>query len=281
MKKLTSELIQEFKEHLMFEEKSSLTVEKYIRDVTAFKNWCGEQEIKKELLFKYKGKLIEEYAPRSVNSIISSLNAFFDFKNWCDLKLRLIKIQRQIFLNKEKELTKEEYNKLIYAANRKKNQRLNLIIQTICSTGIRVSELRFITVEALKKGRAIINCKGKMRVVFIPDELCNILKRYIREKNISKGAVFVSKNNNPLDRSNIWSEMKKLCESAGVKKEKVFPHNLRHLFARTFYKVKKDVVRLADILGHSNIETTRIYTMETGEEHKRQIEMLGLVMCLT
>ncbi len=279
MRKITNELIQKFKEYLIDEEKSSYTLEKYIRDITAFVEWCKETELNKSVVLEYKQEIIEKYAPASVNSILSSLNSFFAYNEWYDLKVKALKIQRQIFASKDKELTKAEYERLLVAAKQKKNQRLYYLMQTICATGIRVSELKAITVSAVKSGQASINCKGKMRIVILPKQLCKMLKDYIKQNNIKSGSVFVSKNGKPLDRSNIWSDMKKLCESAGVSKDKVFPHNLRHLFARTYYSIQKDVVRLADILGHSNVNTTRIYTMETGEIHRKQIQRLGLLIC--
>ena len=198
---------------------------------------------------------------------------------WHDLKIKSVKIQRKIFSSQENELTKSEYERLLDAAKSKNNERLYLLMQTICSTGIRVSELKFITVEVLKRGFSEIYNKGKRRTVFLPDKLCRALRAYTRQQNITNGAVFVSRNGKPLDRSNIWSDMKKLCESANVSPKKVFPHNLRHLFARTYYGLQKDIVRLADILGHSSVNTTRIYTMESGEIHRKQIQKLGLLRC--
>ena len=230
-------------------------------------------------MLQYKDYLISKFAPASVNSIISSLSHYFSFNEMYDLRVKSLKIQKQIFATKEKELTRQEYERLLNAARSKSNKRLFYLMQTICSTGIRVSELKFITVEAVKNGVANINCKGKMRQVFLPKQLCRMLTAYTKEKGIREGAVFVSKRGKPLDRSNIWSDMKKLCESAGVSRDKVFPHNLRHLFARTYYSIQKDVVRLADILGHSSVNTTRIYTMETGEVHRKQIQRLGLLLC--
>lgn len=271
--------VYEFKEHLQKCEKSSLTVEKYLRDVLAFLNWNGGREISKDIALEYKKELSEKYAPASVNSIISSLNAFFDFCGFFGCKIKTVKIQRKIFSGKEKELTKAEYERLLKVAKNKKNERLYLIMQTICSSGIRVSELQYITVEAAKTGIAEISCKGKMRYVFLAKELCKMLLKYAKAHNVERGSVFVTKNGNPVDRSNIWSDMKKLCEAARVDKSKVFPHNLRHLFARTYYTMQKDIVRLADILGHSNVNTTRIYTMESGEVHRRQIQKLGLLLC--
>ena len=279
MKKITEKLIKNFKEYLLNEEKSVATLEKYIRDITAFMIWCRNKDMTKGLVLEYKQKLTEKYAPASVNSILSSLNSFFSYNEWYELKVKSLKIQKQIFTNQEKELTKVEYERLLMTAKQRKNKRLYFVMQTICATGIRVSELKSITVEAIRCGQATINCKGKMRVVILPKQLCKMLKGYIAEQKITSGSVFVSKNGKPLDRSNIWSDMKKLCDRAGVSKDKVFPHNLRHLFARTYYSLQKDVVRLADILGHSSINTTRIYTIETGEIHRQQIQKLGLLQC--
>ena len=279
MRKITNELITKFKEYLIDEEKSLATLDKYIRDITVFMEWSNNQELCKSLVLEYKQEIIAKYAPASVNSIISSLNSFFVYNEWYDCKVKALKIQKQIFANKDKELTKAEYERLLIAAKQKKNQRLYFLMQTICSTGIRVSELRFITVEAVLRGQAHINCKGKMRVVILTKQLCKMLKDYVKENKIISGSVFITKTGKPLDRSNIWSDLKKLCESAGVDKDKVFPHNFRHLFARTYYTLQKDIVRLADILGHSNVNTTRIYTMESGEVHRRQLQKLGLLLC--
>lgn len=279
MKRITNELIQKFKTYLINEEKSSATLEKYIRDVVAFMQWLNERVVEKVVVMEYKQNLIENYAPASANSMLSSINSFFGYMEWYDCMVKTFKIQKQIFANKDKELTKVEYERLLVAANKKQNKKLYMLMQTICSTGIRVSELRYISTDAVRKGEAVINCKGKMRVVILPKQLCKMLTSYIKEQKISSGSVFVTKNGKPLDRSNIWKLMKDLCESAGVSKEKVFPHNLRHLFARTYYSLEKDVVRLADILGHSSVNTTRIYTMETGEQHRIQIQRLGLLRC--
>ena len=279
MRELTRELISNFKEYLIEEEKSKATLEKYIRDIETFYSWVGDKELNKVCVLNYKEYLTENYAVASVNSMLSSINSFFAYLEWYELRVKTIKVQKQIFASNEKELTKSEYERLLTAAKAKSNQRLYLLMQTICSTGIRVSELRFITVEAINRGRAEINCKGKRRYAFLPTELCKMLKNYVKEQKIKSGAVFVSKNGNPLDRSNIWSDMKKLCKEAGVSGKKVFPHNLRHLFARTYYTLQKDIVRLADILGHSSVNTTRIYTMETGEIHRKQIQRLGLLRC--
>ena len=279
MRKITNELIHSFKNYLIEEEKSENTVEKYIRDISFFMAWLCDQEATKILALEYKKELCEKYAPASVNAAISSLNSFFAFMEWHDIRIKALKIQRQIFSSKDKELTKVEYERLLNAAKSKKNERLYYLMQTICSTGIRVSELRYITTSAVHSGQAVINCKGKMRIVILPKELCKMLKGYIGDNNIKNGSVFVSRNDKPLDRSHIWKMLKALCKTAGVSKDKVFPHNFRHLFARTYYSLQKDIVRLADILGHSSVNTTRIYTIETGEVHRKQIQRLGLLRC--
>ena len=279
MRKITNELILKFKEYLVSEEKSAATLEKYIRDITAFVAWMCGRELNKDLVLEYKQNIVASYAPASVNSMLSSLNSFFAYNEWYELRVKALKIQRQIFANKDKELTKAEYESLCRAAKRKNNEQLYLLMQTICSSGLRVSELSAVTVEAVKQKRANINCKGKMRIVILPDDLCRVLMKFIREQKITSGAVFVTRNGKPLDRSNIWRMMKSLCEQAGVSKEKVFPHNLRHLFARTFYSIEKDIVRLADVLGHSSVNTTRIYTMENYEHHRKLIQKLGLLLC--
>lgn len=279
MRKIKTEIIKSFEVYLINEEKATATVKKYLRDVREFQVWLGEQELSKTAVLAYKSYLCEQHAPASVNAAISSLNSFFSFSEWYDLRVKSIKIQKQIFASTEKELTKAEYARLLEAARQKKNERLYLLMQTICSTGIRVSEVCYVTVEAVSRGVAEINCKGKRRRVFLPKQLCGMLKQYIKAQKIKSGAVFITKNGNPLDRSNIWSDMKKLCKAANVSEQKVFPHNLRHLFARTYYSLQKDVVRLADILGHSSINTTRIYTMESGDIHRKQIQKLGLLRC--
>lgn len=274
---ITNELINNFKIYLYEEERSENTIEKYMRDIRFFREWLQDRCVDKSVVIEYKKELCKRYAVKSVNSILSSLNAFFVFMGWYDLKVKTLKIQRRIFADKSKELSKAEYERLLAAAKDKKNERLYYLMQTIASTGLRVSEIKYVTVGAVNKGQAVINCKGKIRQIFLPKKLCQMLKEYIKSRNIKSGAVFVSKNGRPLDRSNIWKMLKDLCKFAGVNKDKVFPHNFRHLFARTFYSLQKDIVRLADILGHSSIETTRIYTIESGEEHIRQLQKLGLL----
>lgn len=276
---ITNEKILEFRDSLIAEEKAGATVEKYLRDIRTFSEWLKDAELTKQKVIEYKEHLKERYATASVNSVISSLNSFFEFVQAKVLCIKTVRVQKQLFLKTEKELTKQEYARLLEAAKSAGNQRLNLVMQTICSTGIRVSELKEITVEAVKNQTAQIHSKGKVRYVFLPKALCRELLSYTKARKIETGSVFVTKSGRPLNRSNIWADMKKLCKIAQVPKEKVFPHNLRHLFARTFYSIQKDIVRLADILGHSSVNTTRIYTMETGEIHRKKIEMLGLLRC--
>ena len=273
---VTAEQITFFKNHLVSEERSSATVEKYVRDVLAFSEWLCGREVDKNTVVEYKAHLAEKYQASSTNSMLSSLNSFFVFCERHELRVKFIKTQKQLFSRDDRELTKAEYLRLLDAAKRK-SRRLYLLMQTVCATGIRVSELKFITVEAVSFERAEIDCKGKRRIVFIPKKLCKMLKDYAKSEKIKGGSIFVTKSGKPLDRSNIWSDMKKLCAEAGVSASKVFPHNLRHLFARTFYTIQKDIVRLSSILGHSNINTTMIYTMESGRIHQKQIQQLGLL----
>ena len=279
--KILFDQIKEYKTHLINEEKSRATIEKYVRDIEVFCEWLSGRELTKELALEYKAELIENYAPTSVNSILASLNGFFAYNEWHEIRLKNLKIQRRIFCQREKELTKGEYERLLKAAKNKKNERIYLVMQTICATGIRVSELSYITAEAVRCGQAQVKLKGKIRMIILNKDLCRVLKKYMQEQGITTGCVFVTRNGKPLDRHGIWKSMKDLCESAGVSREKVFPHNLRHLFAKTYYSLQKDIVRLADILGHSSINTTRLYTIENGDEHRRQMERMGLVCMRT
>lgn len=267
--------LDEFKKYLLQEEKSQATIGKYVRDVRGLLRWCVGKALSKEIVLNYKGWLVEQYAPASVNSMIASINCFLRFVGRGECCVKQLKIQRQLFASEDKELSKDEYRRLTKAA---KESRIGAVIQTICGTGIRVSELSYITVEAVNKGKAVVSCKNKTRVIFIPVTVQKLLKIYIRKNGIKAGPVFVTRNGNPLDRSSIWRQMKQLCKAAGVKESKIFPHNLRKLFARTFYGMEKDIAKLADVLGHSSINTTRIYIMTTGYEHRRKIERLGLVI---
>lgn len=276
---LTEKMVADFSAYLKSEEKSENTIEKYLRDVRAFSVYLNGDEITKEAVIAYKSKLLSmNYAVRSINSMLASVNGLFSFLGWADLKVKSIKLQRQIYCSEEKELTKAEYMRLVNTAKQKGNERLNLILQTICGTGIRVSELQYITVEAVKCGEAIVSLKGKTRTIFIVRELQKKLLRFAAEQGISSGTIFITRTGRPMSRTNIWREMKGLCEQAGVNPQKVFPHNLRHLFARVFYGIEKDIAKLADILGHSSINTTRIYIISTGNEHRKRMENMRLII---
>lgn len=277
---ITSEKVEMFSRFLRDQERSKRTIEKYIRDIRRFSEFVGNEKLNKLFVLRYKENLRREMSPVSANSVIAAVNCFLKFAGLSELCVSSFKLQRRLF-SMRNELTAEEYKRLVRAAMNAKNDRLALIIQAICSTGIRISELRFITVESVRIGRAEVSCKGRFRVIFLPDKLRAVLGNYIQKQKITAGAVFITRNGKPVDRSNIWRDMKKLCESARVSPEKVFPHNLRHLFARSFYSLEKDISRLADILGHSSIATTRIYTMESGYNHFRQVNLLNLVVSLS
>ena len=278
---LTVGVISKFNVHLRKEERSNATIEKYNRDIASFVRFVGEMEITKELIINYKQHLIDMgYADRSVNSMLATLNSLFQYLEWYDCKVKLIKLAPEIYRPDEKELTQKEYERLVSTAMKKGKEKIAVILQTICGTGIRISELQFITVEAVKHGEAKVNCKGKTRKVFIVDDLKKILLNYIRKNNIRTGTIFLTKNGKPMNRTTVWREMKNLCNAAKVNPSKVFPHNLRHLFARVFYKLEKDIAKLADILGHTNINTTRIYIISTGKEHKKKMERMRLILTM-
>ena len=276
--RINQSTVRKFEAYLVLQEKSRATVEKYVRDASAFAEYTGDAEITKKTVIAYKEHLMKNHAVRSVNSYLASLNSLFAFLNRADLKVKSIKLQRQIFCPEDRELTREEYRRLCKAAADSQNERLHLMLQTICGTGIRVSELQFVTVEAARQGKAVVSLKGKTRSVFIVNELKKKLLSYAGKQNIKTGMIFVTRTGKPLNRTNIWREMKALCAAAGVNPQKVFPHNLRHLFARVFYGIEKDIAKLADILGHSSINTTRIYIVSTGVEHRRKMENMRLVI---
>ena len=277
-------LIKAYEKYLAEQEKAESTVERYVRDVRSMYVWLGGEttaeepwdRLSRDKVIEYKAWLSEGHAVSGVNSILSSLNGYFDFLGRNDLKIKYMRSQRRVFVDEAREMSVEEYRRLVFACESVGNERLSLIFQTVCSTGIRVSELKYITTESLAYEAATVSCKSKQRVVFLPTKLCKKLKNYCISRKIVSGPIFVSKNGNPVDRSNLWGEMKRICELACVPQAKVFPHNLRHLFARTYYSKSKDIVRLADVLGHSSVNTTRIYTMESGKVHKQQIQSLGL-----
>lgn len=273
-----TELLDGFAAQLRREEKSRATAEKYLHDAAAFAAFAAGREITKELTVAYKEQLTQRYAPGSVNTAIASLNAFLRFCGRACCRVKPLRLQRSLFAREEKELTAAEYERLLAAAG---DSRIAAVIRTVCATGIRVSELKYITAEAVWEGKAAVQCKGKVRLILLPGTLCRFLRGYMKKAGIKAGSVFVTRSGRPLDRSNIWKEMKALCAAADVPPAKVFPHNLRHLFARTFYRAEKDLLRLADLLGHSSINTTRIYTMDTGAQHRRALDRVGAMLCTT
>lgn len=271
--------MERYKNYLIEEERSAATIEKYTRDINMLYQFLPEgKKIDKAMLVGFKKHLVERYSVRTVNSVLAAVSGLLKFLGWQDIRVSRMKTQKEIFCSDRKELTREEYLRLLNAAKSQQNKRLYLIMQTICSTGIRVSELKHITVEAVKEGRAHVRCKSKHRVVFISGKLRQVLLRYAKEMGVKMGMIFITRGGRPVHRANIWSDMKQLCKTADVSPEKVFPHNLRHLFARTYYNLEKDIVSLADVLGHSSIETTRIYTISTGREHEKRINALKLVI---
>lgn len=274
-----TEMLLKFKKNMKTGEKSQATIEKYLRDTKQFLEELGEgSEITKDRVIAYKESLAERYAVTSANSKVAAVNCFLRTAGCEGCSVKSFKVQKNVFRTKERELTKEEYIRLVKTAQRRGKRQLGMLIQTICATGIRISELPYVTVEALYTRRAVVSLKGKTRIVLLPAELCRELTAYVRTENIRSGSIFVTRNGKPLDRSNIFHSMKKLCEDAEVDRDKVFPHNLRHLFAVTYYKAEKDVCHLADILGHSSINTTRIYTIISCEEQEQQINGLGLLI---
>ena len=278
-KTMTSEAIRQFSDTLTEEERSAGTIEKYVRDVRRFAAWLGGGEVTRERTAAWRDGLLERgYAPVTVNSMVAAVNQFFAFLGWEECKVKALKLQRKLFRDDRRELTREEYQRLLDAAHGLGRERLALLLETICSTGIRVSEVKYITVEAAHAGRAEISLKGKLRTILLPGKLCRKLKKYARAQKTASGEIFLTRSGKSLSRRQIWAEMKRLCKTAGVAPSKVFPHNLRHLFARTFYKVCRDVVKLADVLGHSSIETTRIYLISTGAEHAKVLAQMQLIL---
>lgn len=276
--RLTPERLRDFGAYLRAEERSAGTVEKYLRDAGAFAAWLEGRAVTRETAAEWKAHLLDaRYAPVTINSMLSALNAFFRFAGWEDCRARFLRVQRRMFREPGRELSRPEYERLLRTARAQGRERLALLMETLCATGIRVSELRYITVEAAGRGRAEISLKGKIRTILLPQKLCRKLLKYAEKQKTASGEIFLAENGRSLDRRRIWAEMKALCQKAGVAPTKVFPHNLRHLFAVVFYKACRDVVRLADVLGHSSVETTRIYLLHTGAEHIRQLERLGLV----
>lgn len=276
---ITNELLLAFSEYLQSNERASGTIEKYLRDVSAFRTWLGNRSVTKELTAEWKERLLENnHAPVTVNSMLAAVNSFFRFAGWEDCQVKFLKLQRRLFRDAGRELSRAEYERLVETAANLSRPRLALLMEAICGTGVRVSEVRYLTVEAVQAGRADISLKGKIRTILIPNKLCRKLLKYARKQKITSGEIFLTRSGKGMSRRQIWAEMKSLCERAGVEPSKVFPHNLRHVFAAAFYKSCKDIVRLADVLGHSSVETTRIYLLTTGVEHAQMLERLGLVL---
>lgn len=277
-RKLTAVKIAAYGRHLRAEERVSDTVEKYLRDIRAFTVWLGGRAVTREAVTEWKEHLqSESYAPSTINGTLAALNGLFRFLDWDDCRAKFLRIQRRMFRDASRDLTRADYNALIAAAQERGQHRLALLMETICATGVRVSEVRYVTVEAAQQGRTEISLKGKIRTIMLPSKLCRKLLKYAKKQKIVSGEIFLTRNGKPLCRRQIWAEMKRLCQYAGVEPSKVFPHNLRHLFATTFYKACRDIAKLADVLGHSSIETTRIYLLTSGAEHQRELDRLGLV----
>ena len=275
---ITKQTMDRFYEYLIEEERSSGTIEKYIRDVRLLQSWLRSAPVTKENASRWKQELLQSgRAPSTVNSMLAAANTYFRFMGWDELKLKSIRLQRRFFRENERELTKAEYQLLMETAKKRGDERLALLMETICATGSRVSEVPYITTDAIKKGRARISMKGKLRTILIPAQLCRKLRKYATKHRIGRGEIFLTKNGTRLERKQIWAQMKALCKYAGIERNKVFPHNLRHLFARCFYRISHDISSLADVLGHSSIETTRIYLISTESEHIKKIAHLGLV----
>lgn len=275
---LSSATVAAFRNYLLLEERSTATVEKYTRTVQSFCVYTGEQPVTRQTVLDYKQYLMQSYSAATVNSALAALGSLFSFLERPDLKVKSLKLQRPVYCPEEKELTMQEYRRLCRTAQAQHRPRLNLLLQTVCSTGIRISELRFITVEAARQGSFTVRCKGKTRSVFMVRALRKKLLQYAREHKITGGMIFITQSGKPLHRSNIWRELKSLCAEARVNSHKVFPHNLRHLFARVFYAMEKDIAKLADVLGHSSINTTRIYIISTGTEHRKKMEAMHLIL---
>ena len=275
---LTEREFDQFEDYLRHDEREESTIEAYLRSLTRFAEWADGRAVTKELAMEWKTALSESgYRPISVNAMLAAVNKFFTCMGREDCKVKYLKLQRQMFRKSEKDLSKEEYQRLVQAAHEKGDLRMELILETICATGIRVGELKYITLEAVRAGVAEIALKGKIRTILLPRRLCRKLQKYAKQQKIASGKLFLTQDGLPVSRQSIWTRMKALCEAAGVERSKAFPHNLRSLFARSFYGSCHDVVRLADVLGHSSIETTRIYLMSTGKEYIRQLDKLGLV----
>ena len=276
-RKITEETLAAFARQLGEEERSPATLEKYLREVRQFAAFLGGREVTRELAAAWREELSARQSPATVNGKLTALDRLLAFLGWEDCRVKHLRVQRQLFRDSARELSREEYARLVETARRLGRGRLSLLMETICATGIRVSEVRYITAEAVREGRTEIALKGKIRTILLPGKLCRKLEKYARQKKITSGELFLTRSGRPMSRKQIWAEMKGVCRAVGVAPSKVFPHNLRHLFARCFYRVSRDVAKLADVLGHSSIETTRIYLISTGAEHARTLDQLRLI----
>ena len=276
-RRLTPAILKSFRAELLEQERAPATIEKYMHDIRTFYSWLGNREVTPETVHEWKKSLTERFSPGTVNGKLAALNALFTFTGWTDCRARSLKLQRRAFRDDARELTRDEFYRLVATAERLGKDRLALLLEAIGSTGVRVSEVKYFTVESARLGRAEIALKGKIRTILLPGKLCRKLLKYARKQKIASGEIFLTGSGKPINRKQIWAEMKALCKQAGVEPGKVFPHNLRHLFAQTFYRQTHDVVKLADVLGHSSLSTTRIYLISTGAEHRRELEKLKLV----
>ncbi len=276
-RRLDEAVLAAFRANLTDREMGGATIEKYMGDIESFMLFLEGREVTRTLVLQYKSLRLKKKASSTVNASLSALNQLFAFLGWTDCRVKFLKVQRSPFRDRGRELKREDYDALVRTAEQLQKKRLALVMEAICSTGIRVSELKYITVDSAARGRAQVELKGKIRVVLLSQSLCTKLLKYAEEKKIASGEIFITRSGRSLSRTQVWAEMKSLCEKAGVDASKVFPHNLRHLFAATYYRLTKDIVKLADILGHSSIDTTRIYLVTTGEEHRQQLELLRLV----
>ncbi len=276
-RRLTAAILKSFQAELLEQERAPATIEKYMHDIRTFYSWLGNREVTPETVHEWKKSLTERFSPGTVNGKLAALNALFTFTGWTDCRARSLKLQRRAFRDDARELTRDEFYRLVATAERLGKDRLALLLEAIGSTGVRVSEVKYFTVEAARLGRAEIALKGKIRTILLPGKLCRKASKYARKQKIASGEIFLTRSGKPINRKQIWAEMKALCKQAGVEPGKVFPHNLRHLFAQTFYHQTRDVVKLADVLGHSSLSTTRIYLISTGAEHRKELEKLQLV----
>ncbi len=274
---LTPAILKSFQAELIKQERAPATIEKYMHDIRTFYAWLGNREVTPETVHEWKKSLTDDFKPGTVNGKLAALNALFTFTGWTDCRARSLKLQRRAFRDDARELTRDEFHRLVNTAERLDKERLALLLEAIGSTGVRVSEVKYFTVESARLGRAEIALKGKIRTILLPGKLCRKLLKYARKQKIASGEIFLTRSGKPINRKQIWAEMKTLCKQAGVEPGKVFPHNLRHLFAQTFYHQTRDVVKLADVLGHSSLTTTRIYLISTGAEHRKELEKLQLV----